>query len=568
MANLCLNPHVQICILNGQKQAHIVKKNLLLAVACLMLLVPRIAQAQPPQLTVEIVLDQFPYDYIERFRPYFGPDGFNYLIGHGASFTGARYGHATTKTAAGHAIISTGAYPHRNGIIGNYWYSREKQKMVNSVDDDSVTTVGRTSSGHSPKNLATYTVGDMLRLDNGFRSKVIAIAEKDRSAVLLGGKLGKAYWVEDSLFVTSSYYGASLPSWVDAFNASGTMRQYFGRAWTQLRPDIADRICDADTASYKPTIKGIGRSFPHIIVGNDSLHVTSSYFRALELTPFHTEVLLSFAREVCRAESLGMRGVSDMLCIGVSTPDEIGHPFGPQSREAFDNALQTDRMLADFFKFLDRQIGLSHCLLVLTSDHGIAPMPEYLTRTDSHLPAGRLASSAISSMVTAFLNERFGKLPEGSKWVDGVAEADVYLNRSALAGKNLALDFVTSLLRDSLGHRDPFAGGYTREELRSGRFTDELGRRCERSFFSPRSGDVYFVLKPFYIISGEKTGTTHGQPYDYDSHVPILIAGPGVVSGEYNTDASPADIAPTISTLLRIEFPPSREGRVLSEALR
>ncbi len=545
-----------------------VKNLLLLSLVGLSLLIPSAASAQPTRLAVVIVLDQFPYDYIERFRPYFGPDGFNYLIKHGAEFTNARYTYSTTKTAAGHAVISTGAYGHRNGIIANYWYSRERQKMVNSVDDDSVQIIGRSSQGHSPKNLQTYTVGDMIRLGSQFRSKVISVSQKDRAAVLLGGKLGQAYWVEDSLFVTSTYYRKTLPRWVDAFNASGAMRQYFGRAWKELRPDIALRICDPETASYKPVINGIGRSFPHVLFGSDSTHVTRSYYQALESTPFATDALLSFAEEMCRAESLGTRGVTDMLCIGVSTTDVIGHPFGPQSREVFDNALRTDRMLADFLKFLDRHIGLAKCLLVLTSDHGIAPIPEYLTRVDSTLPAGRVAPSAISSMVSTFLNERFGPLPERVKWVDGVAESDVYLNRSALAAKRLSLDSVTTLIKASLGQRHPFAAAFTRQELQAGRFTDELGQHCERSYFPSRSGDVCFVLKPYYIISGEKTGTNHGQPYDYDSHVPILLAGPGVVPGVYRGEVSPADIAPTISSLLHMEFPPSREGKVLKEALR
>ncbi len=546
----------------------IVKNLLLASVIGLGVLVPHTTAAQPPRLAVVIVLDQFPYDYIARFQPYFGPDGFNYLIKHGADFTNARYAYSTTKTAAGHAVISTGAYGHRNGIIANSWYSRERQKMVGAVDDDSVQIIGRSSPGHSPKFLQTYTAGDMLRLGSRFRSKVISVAIKDRAAILLGGKLGQAYWVEDSLFVTSTYYRKALPQWVDAFNASGAMKRFFGKAWQELRPDIAVRICDPETASYKTAVNGIGTSFPHILYGTDTAHVTGSYYQALAYTPFATEALLSFARELCRAESLGTRGATDMLCIGISTTDAIGHPFGPQSREVFDNALRTDRMLADFIKFLDRQVGLSKCLLVLTSDHGIAPIPEYLTRAGSAVPAGRVASSAISTMVSTLLNGRFGALPGNLKWIDGVAESDVYLNRDALAAKHIPLDSATALIRDSLGQKDPFASAFTRQELQSDAMTDELVQRCSRSFFPSRSGDVYFVLKPFYIMSGGKTGTNHGQPYDYDSHVPVLLAGPGVVPGVYRGEVSPADIAPTISTLLQIEFPPSREGKVLKEALR
>ena len=329
-------------------------------------LFPRCATGQPPdgqgrrpQLIVEIVLDQVPYDYLARFQPYFCDSGFTYLLRRGADFTDAQYGYAYTKTAPGHAAIATGTYSHISGIVGNRWYERVRKKAIDSIDDDSVSMVGRNGKGCSPRWLMVTSFGDMLRKTTNFRSKVIGISNKDRSAIMLAGKSGTAYWIEDSTVVTSTYYMAALPSWVREFNESGIFRRNFGKWWTELKPDVAASICDIDDAPYEADVPGFGKAFPHHIVGNDSLHLTSSYLEALDTSPFSTEILLQLARRAFLQESLGVRGVTDMLCISISATDIVGHAFGPNSHEVFDNMLRTDGMIAEFLAFLSRESGLT-----------------------------------------------------------------------------------------------------------------------------------------------------------------------------------------------------------------
>jgi predicted AlkP superfamily pyrophosphatase or phosphodiesterase len=534
----------------------------------LLLLLHGALGAQQPKLVVVVVLDQFPYDYLERFEPYFGQGGFRYLLERGANFSNARYEYATTKTAPGHAALLTGSYNHRDGIVANSWWDRDRQRRVSSVDDDSVTILGHRTPGHSPKNLLTYTAGDMLRVGSNFHSKVVSIAHKDRSAVLMGGKFGSAYWIEDSLVVTSTYYRKELPAWADEFNHSHAIESYFGKEWTELRPGAAAMICDDDGAAYEDNPGKIGITFPHRITGDDPSRMTPSFYRSVEFSPFAIDYLFDIVRRACVAESLGLRGQTDMLCVGISITDEIGHAFGPRSHEVFDNALRTDAMLADFFSFLDKRIGLANCLIACSSDHGISPIPESLKKLSPEIPAGRIAPSAISALVTAQLESSYGPAGQGKKWVEAVVESDVYINRTVLSEKQLLLDRVTALLKDSLAYRSPFVGAYTRSELQRGGFSDRLGQAYEKAFYAPRSGDIVFVLKPYYIISGETNGTNHGQPYDYDSHVPLLFAGGTILPGIYRNEVSPVDLAPTICSILRIEFPPSREGRVLKEAIR
>ena len=542
------------------------KKILLFVLTAIGFLSPRL-DAQEPKLVVIISLDQFPYEYITRFQPYFGKNGFNYLLKNGANFTNARYEHAFTKTAPGHAAIVTGAYGHINGIISNRWYDRSRRKGVNSVDDESVQLLGIRGTGQSPKNLLTYTVGDMLRMHTGFRSKVISVSNKDRAAVLMGGKLGKAFWFDDSAVVSSTYYMPSLPAWLVDFNASGAMKQFFGKQWTETNPAAASKICDVDDAPYEQNLSALGRVFPHPVTGRDDRTISSSYYDALAYSPFSTELLFTIVRNAFAAETLGSRGVTDMLCVGVSVTDLVGHAYGPQSHEVFDNALRTDSMLAQFFAFLDANVGLRNCVITLTSDHGIAPIPEYIRIHTPRAEAGRIRGSEINSLATAALDKAFGKTA-GHPWIDQVVETEIYISREAISEKHLSLETVTHTVKDSLSNVSPFVAAFTRDEIERNTANGPFAKQVERSFYPGRSGDVFLILKPYYIGSGDTAGTNHGQPYDYDAHVPLIVVGKDIKPGTYEGEVSPIDLAPTLSELLKIEFPPSREGRALREAMR
>ncbi len=520
------------------------------------------------KLVVIVVLDQFPSEYLNRFGPYFSPRGFNALRDQGAEFTNARYEHAYTKTAPGHAAISTGAYAHLNGITTNRWYDRTTKKGVSAVDDETVQLVGRRGTGRSPRNLLTYTLGDMLRIHSAFRSKVLSVSAKDRSAILLGGKLGTAFWIADSTFVTSTYYMKELPAYISSLNSAGLFRQYFGRRWLERNPTAASRICDIDNAPYEADPSGLGRAFPHPVTGDNRDSLTSSFFDALEHTPYSTEILFRLAQSVCIAESLGTRAATDMLCIGISTTDIVGHAYGPMSHEVFDNAVVTDSLLGAFLSFLNTRVGLAHCLIAVTSDHGIAPIPEFLTTRQPSARAGRVTSSFIRAAANGILDRAFGNGQKGVPWVEAVIETDITLDREVLRQHGVALASAERALKDSLPRMEPIAAAFTEAELQGAGTGERFEENVRKSFYPDRSGDVLLVLKPYFIMSGDSTGTNHGQPYDYDAHVPLIIRGEGVRPGKYREEVSPVDLAPTIAAILGVEFPPSREGRVLREALK
>jgi predicted AlkP superfamily pyrophosphatase or phosphodiesterase len=542
------------------------KKHTIILLAGLFFWLSPDLNAQPPSVVVMIVLDQFPYDYIERYQPYFSNEGgFTYLLTHGANYVNAQYAHAFTKTAPGHAAISTGSYGRGNGIIANNWYDRDRKKTTGCVDDEMVKIVGRTAKGRSPKNLLTFSAGDMMRLGSNFRSKVIGVSNKDRAAILLAGKFGTAYWIEDSLLVTSTYYMESTPEYVKQINSSGIVNKYFKSTWEESNSQIAERVCDIDNPGYEENWSGRGAAFPHLITGDNTDKMTPSYYWMLDRSPFSTELLLEIARTVFVQESLGRRGTTDMLCVGISATDEVGHGYGPFSHEQFDNILRTDRMLGDFFRFLDKQIGMKNILFILTSDHGIAPIPEYIAKQRSGIETGRVSSKEISRYAEQVLDRTFGN--QDRPWIETVIESDITLNRALFQDANRSIDTAMAILKDSLLRLSQVAEVFTRHEIEYGNVHTPIGEKIMKTFHERRSGDLIYILKPYFIMSGETTGTNHGQPYSYDAHVPLMLCGNHINHGTYSTGVSPIDIAPTLCTLLHVEFPPSCEGHVLEEAL-
>lgn len=544
-------------------------KKIILVALTILCWSPRTLRAET-KLIVVISLDQFRYDYIPRFRQYFGVGGFNYLLENGANFTNASFKHAANLTAPGYATMLSGTYGNVNGIIANDWYDREKHEWVYCVQDKGVSLVGGPGEGRSPRNFTGSTLGDELRLKNGFRSKVISLSNKDRAAILMAGKNPTgAFWMMDSVFVTSTYYMKRLPDWVQAFNRSGLIKSYFGKVWAKKLSESAYGFLDDDNARYEKDASGMGVTFPHRITGTDSTKITSSYYGAFWSSPFSAQVLAELAKQAIEVERLGQRNILDMLCVSFSAPDGVGHAYGPYSHEVMDMALQMDGILTDFFSYIDKKIGLRNCVFVLTSDHGVAPIPEYLLARNPNADAGRIPVKTIESFCSLVLKAKFGEPENGEKWIDAIASNNIYLNRRTLSQPGYpSLEVAAKALADTLVTLNPIAVAYTRAELGSGTAANPIENKMQRSFSKLRSGDVVYALKPYWTEGDSPYGASHGEPYDYDAHVPLILVGETINKGTYAAEASPVDIAPTLSALLGIEFPAGREGRVLLEAFR
>jgi arylsulfatase A-like enzyme len=538
--------------------------------------------AEAPRLVVVLVIDQLPRSYLDRFAAHFGERGFRRLLESGADYSNAHYDHAVTTTGPGHGTLLTGAHPRSHGVIDNHWYSRGERRVVGCVEDARFPLVGAAEGaapgpGVSPLGLRSPTLGDVLRAGTGLGAKVVAVSLKDRSAVLMGGaRPNGAYWFDESrcAFVSSTYYGNPLPDWVEEFNAAEPCSSLVGTQWEKLDASLDyTSFAAADDRPFESDRYGLGRTFPHPVrelAGADR-------FAAVVATPLGNDLLASFARAAVRGEKLGADHVPDLLAISFSTNDYVGHLYGPRSQEVADATFRTDLMLAGLLEFIDFEVGMGRWTLVLTSDHGIAPIPESLEemailplREDHH----RFDVSRARGAVERALADRFsgaGKPPADfpgffAAW-DARTLPFVYLEAAAADRLGRTPEQLLAAARDEIAALDGVARVYARSERAqlacSG---DPLDQAAARSWDDERGGDLMIRLAPHWLPAS--AGTTHGAPYPYDTHVPLIFYGAGIRPGRHAGRVSLVDLAPTLAHLLGVEAPPQNEGQVLVEALR
>ena len=519
------------------------------------------------KLVLLIVVDQFRYDYLERFGDLFGSGGFKRLLNEGALFTNANYDYVPTFTACGHAAISSGSVPALNGIVGNAWFDRQSGKVRVMVADDSahlITSGGASANGGaaSPRTLIGTTIADQMRLANNFQSKVVAASLKDRSAVLPGGQRPNgAFWFSeaDGEFVSSDYYSKELPAWVKKFSAADRADKYFGMKWERVLPAEAYKRAQAENLPMQRS--SLGSHFPYVVTGGEE-KPGPKFYNAFVISPFASEYLAAFGKAALDAESLGADEYPDLLSISFSSPDLAGHYYGPDSQETVDTYVRLDRVIADLLSYIDKKVGLANTIIAVTGDHGVAPIPEYMR--SKGFDARRLSVRAIQDAANKALGARFGD----GKWVLNFINDQLYLDQKLIAEKKVDPAEAERVAGDAALTTDGVVNYFTRTQIVGGRMPiGAIARRVNNGFNRERSGDVWIITRPLcFFVEGELP-TTHGSPYNYDTHVPVILFGASVRPGRYNADCSPSDIAPTLAAMLAIEPPSNRTGRVLVEAL-
>ncbi len=517
-----------------------------------------------PRLLVVIAVDQLRADYMDRFRPFFRRGGFNLFLQRGASFASARYEHATTTTCAGHAVMLTGSYATVNGIIGNDWFDAAAGREVYCAADTTVRLIGAGGEGRSPRNLNGATVGDLLKIATGGHSRVVTVSAKDRSAIMLGGHLGDAaYWMEDTLFVTSTYYRPDMPQWAREFNGSGKVTAYAGKKWERLLPAAAYESVGPDDVPTEADESGMGRTFPHQVAAVSS---GEDFVESFDQTPFSNDVVADFAMRAMAAEGLGKDTVTDVLGISFSANDRAGHAYGPDSHEVMDITIRLDRTLARLFAYLDRTVGLANVVAVLTADHGVAPLPEVFSRLHPGASARRFHPAVVDTLVNAALTAAYGPAPAPG-WVVHHDQPQIYLNLAALRVKKVSVEDAEKVAQAAVRTVPGVHEVLTETELARARATGSRSGEA-LSYHPGRSGNLYYQMAPYILVDDEPTGTGHGTPWEYDRQVPVLLFGSRIGPGIRRTPATVADIAPTLSALLGLTAPGGAQGRVLSEAIR
>ena len=540
-------------------------KKLLFVVLSLLIASPAFSQdhsqssdiGDNPKLVVGIVVDQMRYEYLTKYWDQFGEDGFKRMVREGYNFANTHFNYFPTYTGPGHAAVYTGATPSVNGIVGNSWYNRTLQRSEYVMEDTSVTTVGGEGEVGmmSPENLLSTTFTDELKTANK-HSKIVAISIKDRGAVLPAGHVGDmAFWYDSDTgnFVSSSWYLDKLPQWVSDFNEEGAAREYSQKTWNLLLDEDQYAVSNADDTPYEGTFPWEEKPvFPHELGKNDE----DTYW-TVRNSPFGNTLVKDLAVEALKGESLGTDEATDILAISFSSTDYVGHQFGPHSMELQDTYIRLDRDLADLYSTLDKQVGKGNYTVFLTSDHGVVDVPNELI--DRGLPGGYFESETVIDSLSSFLNEAYGE----AEWVEAYSNQQVYLDRDLIAEEEIWLEDMQYDTAEFLLDFEGVLSTNTAANFKAKSYSEGLQAMYQHGFMYDRSGDVFIQLKPGWLDSSYRTGTSHGSPFSYDTHVPMLLFGKGIPQGRNDEKMEITQLAPTISTLLNIAFPSGTEAEPL-----
>jgi len=543
-------------------------RKLLIFLPCVLLLaiaVSHFAEESPaakPKLILVLSIDQMRFDYLTRFDSLF-KGGFRRLLDQGAVFTEARYRHANTETGPGHAVILSGRHASHSGIIANSWYDSFLKKSINVVEDPVQSPVGGQGRGASPVNFIGFNLCDVLKYKSP-SSRVVGVSLKDRSAILMAGRRADAaYWYENAggNFITSTYYMKAAPAWLTAWNNGHFPDKFSGKSWTRLLDDetLYEKYAGKDAVEGEWDRKDI--VFPHAIRGKPP---EARFYDDFRRTPFADEMTLGVALEAMKAHELGTDNDTDILAVGFSATDIIGHTYGASSQEIMDQMLRLDLTLQRLFQEVDTRVGLSETLVVLSADHGSMPLVEALQAKG--IQAKREKPEALMTPLKQVLQSRF-------PGIDGIVAnfefPNVYLDESVIARNRLDRHEIETTISKALMSTGLVEAVYTQDQLlQNDSPQDKYFQLFRNSFFQPRSPHIIVLLKQYIYMDERPGGTGHGTPYEYDRHIPVIFMGPGIKPGKYDEHCGPEDIAPTLAKLLALDYPMESDSRLLLEAVK
>ena len=541
------------------------------------------AEQSKPKLVVQITVDGLRADLIERYKHNFSDGGFRYLMDEGVYYKNAHYQHANTETIVGHVSLATGAPPAVHGMVGNVWFDRGLDRLVYNVEDpnysmlatgagvDKSTEIDPTQKaaagdGRSPEPIMSTTFSDELVISNNGQSRVFSVSVKDRGAISLAGHSGKAFWFSkaQSEFVTSNYYYDSNPMWVDRWNEKAIPTRYSGQRWELTLPkeeySLQERVQD-----QKVDLGGFARTFPHPY-GPASYKY---YSTMLTVSPAGDEITADFAKTLMAQEKLGTGEATDYLAISFSSNDYVVHLYGASSLETEDNLIRLDKTLADLFKHIDNSVGLDNTLIVLSADHGVPEAAPTLNTLGFRQPFYFNKDNLLTETLMSKLKSQFGL---GEDVIKLYAQPYIYLDHELIAEKKVSLSDVQKLIVQEVMKVEGVAAAVTSEDIANNRVADSRVNQLIRNNYHPlRSGDVYMVFGPRTYINdmdGLTIASTHGSPWRYDTHVPIIFAGNKLEAKTVTRPVTPYDIAPTLSGYLNVSTPSGATGDMLEEVVK
>ena len=508
-------------------------------------------QSGTPSLLVVLVVDQMRADYLTRYAPLL-QHGLKRLTTEGAWFQDAAYPYMSTFTCVGHTTIATGTLPYKHGIIDNQWYDRERQKTVTCTEDPNTTEVSYgtfTGAGDSARNMFQPSLAELMRRTTNAR--VATMSLKARSAIGLAGHAADSvtWFDERGAWETSTAFAQAPLPWLAKFIAAHPIDADGGKDWERSLP--ADRYTGADDAPGERGPAGWGRTFPHPLGSAGS----RAFYTHWEDSPYSDEYLERMAEATIDGLQLGERKErgADYLAISFSALDLVGHAYGPSSHEVQDLLVRLDATIGRLLDALDAKVGNGKYVLALSADHGVAEVPEQVKAG-----GGRIDGKAISQAVDNALRPEFGSGP----FVATTVGPDVYFKpelADRIKSAPGAIDKAIAAIKSMAGVARVFRGSDLDAPAARKSKDPEL-RAAALSYFRSRSGDLIVLPKENWDITG--SATSHGTLYAYDQRVPIVLFGAGIPAGIHHEAASPADIAPTLASRVRVTLP-APDGHVL-----
>ena len=522
-----------------------------------------------PKLVVMIVVDQMRGDYVDKFRGQW-TGGLKRLMEEGAWFREAAYPYAATETCVGHATISTGAFPANHGMIANSWWDRDQQKMVTCTSDPTAKNVayagGSTKDGDSAVRMLLPSFAEELKFQTGGATRVVTFSLKARAAITLAGhKADAVTWLDTGTgdWVTSSTYG-TMP-FLEEFVKKHPLSEDYGKTWSLALPESAYFYDEKATGAAPPG--GWSASFPHPLHGKDGTTSADEVFvEQWASSPFADIYLTRMAEAAIDSLRLGKAGGTDYLGVSYSTLDHVGHAYGPRSREIQDILVRLDKDIGELLAHLDQKVGRGNYIVALSADHGVVPVPEDMAKTG--VDTGVLSVPDLQERMENALQPFNYMQPVIAR----IAEGNVYFS-PGMYGRLKQDPAALRAVVDAALMQPGVAAVYRAEDLSAAvSSSSQIRTALTLNYFPGRSGDLFIVPKPYWLVDGSPAGkkagggTGHGTPYNYDQHVPLFLLGYGIQPGEYFAAVTPADIAPTFAALCGITLA-TRDGRVLVEAL-
>ncbi len=508
----------------------------------LLLAVWQPAEAAKPRLVVQIVAGSLQADALTRYAENFETGGFRRLIDGGMYYTDSRYDYQQTLTPVSLATLTTGALPSTHGIIGSRWMDYTTNRPVELIDP----------AAPAPEHLVAPTLAETL-LQQLPGSMAVTVAIEPMPAVMLSGRGGAAYWMNERCnWESSPYYMERLPDWVTRNNREQYNQSFIEREWRTFYTGDRYRNTHRQVITLSDS-KLRSRS------GKSSAGRAANEYEQLLRTPAGNSALLAFAKEAITNLRLGSDETTDLLNIYLDPTRTITETYGPESVEAEDMLYRLDFDLSDFLTFIYAQWKPEEVLVVFTADHGTSPSYD----AGPH-PTERFNDRQFAVIVNGFLNVRYGT----GDWVLACENNSVWLNHNLIYERGLNLSEVQNEVAIFAMQFSGVSHALAATAMRTSYFGSGYARKMQNSFYPRRSGDVILNLMPGWIGERERCVSASGSLYGYDTEVPLLFYGADMPAQRIGRRVEMTAVTPTLARLIGITEPAASEGEILQEVVR